>query len=247
MNRAGKINDGKRRYKRFSVTDMDVRAKTLFASEVELLDISMSGGCVLSRRSLKLGQNCLLKLGCEGNTFALRCAVVWETLCGSERSAEEVVPLYKTGIAFRKVPSDSLVQLKDFIRLSGMPRELKLADQYAPSALRFSVQSHQKALLYYPKTSPVKKISLGGMLMELYFDISVEKKFPMALFLPNENPPIKFQGRVASCIGMDDRHSKHFDVGIEFLEMTENDRSRMTTFLDLLERTPHPENRPLVP
>ncbi len=242
------MSDGKRRYKRFFLEGMDVRAKALFVSEVELLDISMSGCCVLSRKSFKLGEKCLIRLECEGNSFALRCKVVWEELRGSEKIAqEEVVPLYRTGIAFVKVSSDRLIQLKDFIRLSGIPNELKLGDQYVPSALRFRVQANPKALIYYPNTSPVKKISLGGMLMELYFDVSVEKRFPMALFLPDKNRPIKFQGRVASCIGMDDIHSKHFDVGIEFLDMKENDRSRMTTFLNLLERMELSKSHPLIP
>lgn len=241
------MNTGKRRYKRFIVDNMDVRAKTLFTSEVELLNVSMSGACILSKKSLKLGEHCLIKLEREGVLLTLRCIVVWETLCGSEKgTGEEVIPLYKTGISFRNVPSDRLVELKDFIRLSGMPCEEKLGDEYGPSALRFRVQTHEKALLYYPRISPVKKISLGGMLVESYSCISIEKRFPMALLLPREKLPIKFQGRVASCIEKDDRHSKRFDIGIEFLNMAENDRSRVVGFLDLLEETESSKDHPTI-
>lgn len=226
-----------RRYKRFTVANMDVRARALFTAEVELLNISTSGACVLSKTSLKLGENCLIKLEREGALIPLRCTVVWETLCGSERgTAGEVIPLYKSGIEFRNISSNRLVELKDFIRVTGLPDELKLGDQYGPSALRFRVRTHEKALLYYPGTSVVKKISLGGMLMELYRGIPIENRLPMALLLPGENRPIKFQGRVAYCAAMDDMHSKRFDIGIEFLGMAENDRSRVSGFLHLLEQ-----------
>ena len=86
--------------------------------------------------------------------------------------------------------------------------------------------------------SYVKKISLDGMLIGLGNRLQVEKRFPMALFLANENLPIKFQGRVACCIGIADKKSTSFDIGIEFLDMAKQDKSRLSRFLETLTVTP---------
>jgi len=229
------MNTGKRRHERFAVEDMALQAKTLFATEVELLDVSMTGACIVATKSLKTGDQYLLRLQNKGTAFTLRGVVIWVTLSGSVKNArEEAVPVYRAGVTFRNVSSDKLVKLKDFMRTFGIPDGEKVRDEYPPTALRFRIKASESAVLYYHKTSPVKKISLGGMLMEGYNGIKLEWRAPMALFLPNGNAPLKFRGRVASCIEIPGRRSKHYDIGVEFLDMPEDDRSRLSEFLHLL-------------
>ena len=224
-----------RRYERFAVEDMALHAKTLFAIEIELLDVSMTGACIAARKSLKPGDHHLLRLHNKGTAFTLQGSVVWITSSGSVKNArEEAVPVYKAGIIFKNVSSDALVKLKDFMRTFGVPDGEKVSDRYPPTALRFRIKATEQAVLYYHKTSPVKKISLGGMLLEGYNGIKLEWKAPMALFLPNDNVPLKFSGRVASCIEIPGRRSRHYDIGVEFLDMPEDDRSRLSEFLHLL-------------
>jgi hypothetical protein len=229
------MNTGKRRYERFAVEDMALHAKTLLATEIELLDVSMTGACIVAQKSLKPGDQHLLRLYNKGATLTLQGVVVWMTLSGSVKNArEEAVPVYRAGVMFQNVSSDTLVRLKDFMRTFGIPDGEKVSDEYLPTALRFRIKTTERAVLYYHKTSPVKKISLGGMLMEGYNEIKLEWRAPMALFLPNENAPLKFRGRVASCIEITGRRSRHYDIGVEFLEMPEHDRFRLSDFLHLL-------------
>jgi len=226
------MNTGKRRYERFVVEDMALHAKALFVTEVGLLDVSMTGACLVAKRSLKTGDHYLLRLYNKGTALTLQGVVVWVMFSGNVKNVrEEAMPVYKAGIVFRNVSSDTLVQLKDFMRTSGSPDGEKVSDEYPPSALRFRIKESESAVLYYHKTSPVKKISLGGMLMEGHNRIKLEWRAPMALFLPNENAPIKFHGRVASCIEVSGKRSKHYDIGIEFLDMPEHDRLRLSEFL----------------
>jgi len=240
------MNIGKRRYKRFVLENMDIHAKTLFTVGIDLLNISMSGACIASQKSLKFGDKYLIKLESEGMHLSLPCVVIWESLCCSvKNSGGEFIPVYKTGLAFKDMTSDKVVELKDFIRMSGIPNVQRLSNEYRSSALRFAVHANEKAVLLYPKTAPVKKVSLGGMLLELYNGVQVEKKFPMALFLPNEALPVRFRGRVASCIAIPDRRPKRFDIGVEFLDMAEYDRSRVSKFLGLLEQKAESSYRPL--
>jgi hypothetical protein len=229
------MNVGKRRYKRFVVENMDIHAKTLFATEAELLDISVTGACVTAQKSLRFADKHLIKLESEGMHLPIQCFVIWKNLSGSARNPSgEFIPVYKAGVAFKGISSDKLVSLKDFIRMSGIPKERKLSNEYGPSALRFRIHTNEKAVLYYQRTSTVKKISLCGMLIELYNGVKIDKRFPMALFLPNENRPIRFHGRVASCIEIPGKKLKR-DIGIEFIDMPENGRVRLSTFLDFIE------------
>jgi c-di-GMP-binding flagellar brake protein YcgR len=226
---------GKRRYKRFVVENMDIHAKTLFATDTELLDISVTGACITAQKSLRFADKHLIKLESEGMHLPLQCSIIWKNLSGSDKNLSgEFVPVYKAGIAFEGISSDKLVRLKDFIRMSGIPKERGLSDESGPSALRFKIHNNKKAVLYYQRTSMVKKISLGGMLIELYNGIKVDKRFPMALFLPDEDRQIRFQGRVASCIEIPGKKLKR-DIGIEFIDMPENDKSRLNTFLNFIE------------
>lgn len=214
---------------------MALHAKTLFAAEVELLDVSITGACVAARKSLKSGDQYLLRLEYKDKAFTLQGVVVWVMLSGSVKNVrEEAMPVYRAGIVFKNVSSDTLVKLKDFMRMSGSPEGEKVRDEYPPSALRFRIRANEKVILYYHKTSSVKKISLGGMLMEGYSGIRTEWRAPMALFLPDESAPIKFHGRVASCIEIPGRRSIHYDIGVEFLDMPEDDKARLSRFLHLL-------------
>ena len=229
------MNTWTRRYERFAVEDMALQAKTLFATEIELLDVSMTGACIIAKKSLKTGDQHLLKLHNKEMAFTLQGVVVWVTFGGSVKNVrEEAVPVYRAGVMFKNISSDKLVKLKDFMRTFGIPDGEKVLDEYPPTALRFRINATEGAVLYYYKTSPVKKISLSGMLMEGYNGIKLEWRAPMALFLPNGNAPLKFRGRVASCIEIPGRRSKHYDIGVEFLDMPEDDRLRLSEFLHLL-------------
>jgi len=68
------------------------------------------------------------------------------TLSGSVRNArEEAVPVYRAGITFKNVSSDTLVKLKDFMRTFGIPDGEKVSDEYPPTALRFRIKATESA------------------------------------------------------------------------------------------------------
>jgi len=228
------MDSGKRRYQRFIVEKLGIYAKTLYVEETELLNISMTGACISARESLKLSNKHLIKLYGKGRRLTLPCKVIWERASHEIGDGGGEGRFYRAGLEFGVSSSDKLVILKDFIRLSGIPDEQKVGDEYQPSALRFKVYANEKALVYYPKVSRVRKLSLGGMLMESDKAIEVDNTFPMALLLPRVNFQIKFQGRVACCTEIPDKKPKLFDIGIEFLGMAENDKAKLSEFLQTL-------------
>lgn len=226
------MNEGHRRYPRFTVEGMDVHAKTIFSADIELSNVSMGGACIQTAKRMRIGGNYLIRLKSNSADIPLKCTVIWENLSGNINNATgETVPVYKAGVAFKDISPDKLIKLKDFIRVSGIPYEHRLSDEQRLSALRFKIDLHGKGVLNYPKTYKVKKISLGGMLIETRYKFEVEQKLPMALFLSEESSPIKFQGRIASIMATTDTAAKSFDTGIEFFNMSEQDRKRLSKFI----------------
>ena len=221
-----------RRYPRYPLHGMDIHAHMVITEEVDLQNISVNGVCIYTKKHLQPGRTYLLKIRDEKMSRSIKCTAIWiHAICCDDNSMRKE---FIAGLQFHNIASDEIVRLKDFMRTFGIPDGEKVSDEYLPTALRFRIKTTERAVLYYHKTSPVKKISLGGMLMEGYNEIKLEWRAPMALFLPNENAPLKFRGRVASCIEITGRRSRHYDIGVEFLEMPEHDRFRLSDFLHLL-------------
>jgi hypothetical protein len=73
------------------------------------------------------------------------------------------LPLYRAGIQFKEVTPGTLIQLKDFMRIAGVPEEKPFVETDKPSALRYVVTREEGAILNYPTSYTVKKISLVGI------------------------------------------------------------------------------------
>jgi hypothetical protein len=56
----------------------------------------------------------------------------------------------------------------------------------------------------------------------------------------NEDKSIHFVGRVASCILTDNKDIEKYDIGIEFVEMSEKDGTILHEFIRLLENLDNP-------
>ncbi len=226
------MKTGTRRFRRFRVESLNIRAKTLFAAEAELLNISLAGACLKTEQSVKATEKQIVRLGADNQLLTLPCSVIWEDQVPvSPKSTRKSAPAYKAGVAFSPLLPYKVVILKDFIRLSGVPYEQKETVNLKPSLLRFHLHSHSRAVMYYTKTALVKKIGLGGMLAELHCEMPRGKMFLMELFLPDGSPPMRFRARIASSMPTPGRAPGHFDTGIEFLDMTTVDKFRLSKFL----------------
>jgi len=223
----------KRRFKRYTVEGMEIQAKMVFAEIVELFNVSTGGACIITTKTVRPGDNIVLSITDENMNRPLKCTIIWEREAEDDTKAKLGI-FHKAGVQFKGVAPDILIQLKDYMRGSGVPDDKKLEDAYKSSALRFKVYKNEKAVMSYPISYPVKKISLGGMLVETEHEFQVEQRYPMAIYLPQDNQPIKFQGRIASQIPIKNDQMINYDIGIEFLNLAAHDKSRLNKFLSLL-------------
>jgi hypothetical protein len=221
----------KRRYERFPVEGKKLRAKAALTEVIELSNVSIGGACIITTRTLMPGDNILLRIPSEKVEKPLKCTIVWEAASDKplERGGRHV-PVYKAGVKFNELLPGTIVRLKDFMRSMGVPVEGNRDAGDKRSPLRFNVLLDEKAFMNYSATFPVKKVSLGGMLVETGGELERGGRYPAALYLPGSEHPVRFNGRVASKVPLKDG----FDVGIEFCDMSDDDRSRLTAFLETL-------------
>ncbi|MBI5639501.1 MAG: PilZ domain-containing protein [Nitrospirae bacterium] len=219
----------KRRHKRFSVDDLAITGKMIFDTEVKIVNISISGVSLLVERRMEIGSEYTLRLEDKGRSFSARGIVVWSSMDGTRTGPKgDSIPVYKAGIKFADVLNDNILELIQFIERHRRGEEHRL------SGLRFHIKAPEKAILNFPAIYKVKKLSLGGMLIESTQPLEVETKYPMEITTP-EDTPIHFLGRVASCLLRKHDGVGFYDIGIEFMEMPEQDQERFNGFMSFLQ------------
>jgi len=234
-----------RRYKRFSVDIFSINGKMMFANEVDILDISIGGVSLKVDRRLNIGNEYTLKIGARDKTLTVKGSVVWSRISGTKKGVgKDVIPLYTAGMMFTNTANERLEELSAFIeeltystdeevhRLSGLRFNM-----------RFPMEVPRKAVLDLSENYAVKKISLGGMLIESGASLKIDDSIPMEIVLAGGRK-IEFLGRIASCFDIPDKEPLRYDIGIEFIEMAEEGRAGLREFIRLLDKT---QEGPAVP
>ena len=219
----------KRRYKRFKLNDLEVHGKMALATEVKVLNISISGISLKANRRLNIGSDYTLKL--EGSkSISLRGTVVWCSLIETSKGSQgEMIPIYSAGMQFKDMSTERTTELQHLIESH------KIEEVHVMGGTRLNVRFHIKdpenVVLIYPDNYKVKTISLGGMLIECLQNFEIESRIPMEMSVNDDNT-LKFVGRVASSQVIDKEGQKQYHIGIEFLDLTEKDRKVISSFID---------------
>lgn len=216
-----------RRQPRFTVEG--VHGKLTFASQVEILNMSLSGVALKLDRRLNIGSEYSLKLEVEDSTVSVQGVIVWAALdeVRKQPSGEEA-PVYSAGMKFVDVVTPRLAQLLEFIDRNKLIPDKRLG------GVRFSINASGKALLDVPQPYTVKVISLRGMLIEADRPLEKEARYPMEISL-DSGSPLRIEGRVAfreQAVAGDGPLLWH--LGIEFMDMSVEDRRRLDAFIQSL-------------
>jgi len=229
----------RRRYKRYKVDVMEMNGKVVLAKSLKILDISIDGICLKTEKRLDVGGEYTLKMEGKGKVLTVKGTVAWALLSGnSVDSYGNIIPVYKAGMKFVDVSKEKMNEIVNFIEEHKRDID-KLVDLYSPSGrrlyVRISIEDPEKAVLNYQGSYKVKSISLGGMLIESEHPLEIESKFPMEIKTLTENSYIKFLGRVASCLLIKNKDIEHYDIGIEFIEMSEEDREILVELIRVID------------
>jgi c-di-GMP-binding flagellar brake protein YcgR len=101
--------------------------------------------------------------------------------------------------------------------------------------VRAYINAPDESTLNFSESYRVQILSLSGMLIESDHPLDIETILPMEITLP-EYGPVGFTGRIASCRLITDREHSHFDIGVEFKEMSEDGEEKLKEFILMLHR-----------
>jgi c-di-GMP-binding flagellar brake protein YcgR len=227
----------KRRHERFIVGILEITGRMTFVRDVRIHDMSIGGVAVTVDRRLDLGSEYTLKIEGKGRTLSLRGVVVWSLLNESLMDARgNVVPVYKAGLKFVDISQEQVTEIERFIEdhKKELGREVDLTKVVGTRLhVRFKIEHPQKAVLNFYENYKVKKISLGGMLIESKYELNIDDRFPMEIMLTDEKS-MKFIGRIASCLPRESKKEAQYDIGVEFHDVSERNKSMLYEFIRLL-------------
>jgi hypothetical protein len=202
------------------------------ASQVEILNMSISGAAIRLDRNLRVGGEYSLRLELNDTVLAVKGVVVWSVLSEIQKGREdETKPFYSAGMKFKDILSQRLMELLEFIDQHKIVQENRLG------GLRFHIDAPGKALLDVPQAYRVRVISLSGLLMETDQALELRQDYPMEVMLES-GEALRFTGRVAYCGAPSEGAPKRYEIGVAFADMTAADRTRLARFIETLSRRP---------
>lgn len=219
-----------RRHRRFAVDVMDIRSNAVYASEVVIIDISITGVSLLTDRKLERGMEYSLRILNNDLDLPIRGTVIWcmENATAEKRN-EDAHLKYAAGLQFADLKQETISRLVRFILIQ-THRQVKVHEKSGLRCrMRVPLDGREMAVLNIAETYRVKKLSLGGLLIESKHSLESGTRIHMGITMQG-NTHLSFTGRVTSCMVSHDDAS-HFEVGIEFIEMPEPDRGTLKEFI----------------
>jgi Tfp pilus assembly protein PilZ len=227
-----------RKHKRFKLDLIDLTSKMSMIGSVEIVDISVVGVAIKSGRNLNMGKECLLMLGYEGKNIQVKGTVVRSELSGIEEKANgEKATIYSSGILFKDEAGEKIKVFLDSIEKNRKTLVPEQPDWFYRD-VRFSITTPSEKVLSLPAHFDVKEISQGGVIVQT--DHQIKKGSMLLIELSFTNcDPVSFMGKVVLCRPQQDKAQSEYDIGVEFSELTDRDKSLIMRFMECVR---HKEN-----
>ncbi len=217
-----------RKNKRYVVEGL--QGNVLYTSDIEVLNISIDGAAIETPRRLEINREYTFKLKFGENLINLRGKVVWAFLISKvNKETGLVMPVYRAGIKFTDTLSEKAMMLQNFINQN---RTRKLENRLG--GVRFKLSGNKTMQVDVPHEYKVKKISMSGMLVETEIPLEIESQCEMELYINSHG--LKILARISNIKEEVSNEAKRYEVGIEFLKMSEQDEDILISFINSLEK-----------
>jgi hypothetical protein len=221
----------KRLHKRVRLDMLQANGRLTFATEVKLLDISMSGVSLQADQRLNMGVKYVLQLKDRGGPLSVKGVVVWSRLSGTRLELKgDVIPLYAAGMNFIDLSENKVAGLRSFIA-DNMTSEIPAGGRKPD--VRFHIKAKGKAILNYPADYGVRTIRVDGMLIESDHALEIESTIPLELSLHGTGS-VNFLGRIVFCRETERNGMTRYKSGIEFIDLADGDKEIIEAFVDYL-------------
>jgi hypothetical protein len=228
-----------RSHPRFTVDSLDISGRIMFANKVEILNISVGGVLLKTDKRLNVGTIYMLRLESKGKLLTIPCKVVRAELRESHKdSIGQSIPIYSAGMQFTNVSNEQINAINDFLKghvIGYQKQEPTAIDKISDLRLyvRFLIKTPEKATIQCYDSYKVKNISMVGIRIESYYCLEIGEKQLMEIAFPGEKT-VMFSGKVISCFQLGDEEPKQYDIGIEFLNMSDQDKEVFKSFVKSL-------------
>jgi Tfp pilus assembly protein PilZ len=233
----------KRLYRRFTVDFKDIHGRILFSNNIKILNISVGGVAFCIDRKLDIGKIYALRLEAKGRRLNIQGNIVWIKPNNAFQDKERGLA-YIAGMKFLNLSYDKVREVENFIHDNFLNYQKVEPFDSLMSGLRihvrFHIQNPDRAMVSYVEDYKVIKISQCGMLIESDYVLQHQDIIPMEMSL-SDSQAIALWGKIVICKPIEDADYLRYEVGIEFIDMSETDRETLRQFIASME-----ENKQLV-
>lgn len=213
----------KRRHRRYNVEG--VRGSLRLSMDATILNLSVDGMALETNSWLSVGRKYSFKLRRDRRDgILLTGEVVWCNLVRTARDERgETLPVYRAGIRFDDVLSETAREVRSFIEQNAVVR---LDSTRLFGRFRIPEKGADVAL---EQDFEVRKISFSGMLIEADLIPDLESRFRVEI--PSEPQPVSVAVRVAHVAELESSGGTRAEIGVEFLDLTDDARHALEMLL----------------
>ncbi len=224
--------DKQKRQKKCRLDIATLDGKMLLTDSAEILNLSSGGASLKSDKGLIAGNRYLITCRGKGKGIGVSGIVVHSEITGTaETAGNESAARYTAHIRFDEGQAEKIACLMNSVE--GDREGDTPADPDRRRHVRFRMTIPLESILSHTGRFKVKTMSQSGMLIQSVQPLEINSTIPMELSLTTGSR-INFIGRVASCIPANDNGREHYDIGVEFQDLTETGSSMLRAFLDSL-------------
>jgi hypothetical protein len=215
----------RRRFCRYDVKGVD--GAFVVRIDVTVINLSAAGMAIETDNTLVVGRNYAFRIHQDGVNVDLNGRVMWCVLGKSRRASGDFAPVFRAGIQFEDVLSETTLKLQQLLEASA------ILDPTPQIFGRFVADVTGTIDVESQASFEVKKISLSGMLVDSNWKPRKGDVIPFEVSLGDET--FSGHGRVAYIDAYHDRtDATRFRLGIEFTLLSDVARNLLEQYLSEL-------------
>jgi hypothetical protein len=229
-----------RKHKRFRLNVLDLSSKLSMVGAVDIINISAGGVAIKADRMLNIGKECLIALKHRGRDINIRGVVVRSELSGiAQRAGGEHATIYTAGIMFKDDSAGSVKRFLDSVEQDEKTQVLEKAGWFYRDIM-FCITTPSEHVLSLPAQFTIKEISQSGVIIRTKHHLKPGNVVLLELAFFSSSPA-SFMGKVVtSRLSRDALPSDTFDVGVEFSELTDQNKDLVTRFRECIKGSTTP-------
>ncbi len=214
----------RRRFRRYDVKGVD--GAFVVRINVNVINLSAAGMAIETDNTLVVGRSYTFQINQNNRGMEVSGRVIWCVLGKTQRLEGGFAPIFRAGVQFEDVLSETTLQLQRLIEDSAV------LDPGAQIFGRFVADMSGVVDAESQAQFEVKRISLSGMLVDLDFRPRKDEVIPFEITLGDR--PFRGHGRIAYVDPYPKKDLARYRVGVEFALLSDLARECLEEFIGSL-------------